>query len=63
MYNETLSFIEELEKNTPNDIVVLRPEYSINSFESDVKKLEDAYKHGYDIAVKNIENISKLLQE
>ncbi len=62
MYNETIDLINKIEENTPEDIVVLRPAYKLKSFESDVGVLEQTYKHGYDLAAENIDNIRNLVK-
>ncbi len=62
MYNDTIKFIEDLEKNSADDIVVIRPEYKLDSFESDVSKVKKYYWHGYDLGMKHIEKIEKLLK-
>ncbi len=61
MYNETTKFIENVEKESSENIVVLRPNFEINSFESDIKVLEKVYRHGYEVAEQNIEKIRSLL--
>ncbi len=61
MYNDTLCYIESIEAESPDDIIVIRPEYSLNSFESDIAVIEKSYRHGYDTAVKHIDTI-KFLQ-
>ncbi len=61
MYNDTISFIENLEEKKGENIVVLQPEYKLSSFESNISEIEKNYQHGYDIAEKNIESIRKLL--
>ncbi len=62
MYNKTIDFLEKLERNSPEDIIILRPEYKLNSFEKNIENLEKNYKHGYDIGIKNIEKIKKLIE-
>ncbi len=61
MYNETINFIDDMEQNKAENIVVLRPKYKLKSFESDVAILEQVYKHGYDVAKEKIEEIRKLI--
>ncbi len=61
MYNETISFIENLEKMQSENIVVIQPEYKLNSFEKDLAQIEKNYQHGYDLAVANINSILKLV--
>ena len=57
-YNETVRFCEELEKQ--GKALILRPEFSLESFEKDVDKLKANYNHGYDSATKRINDIKKL---
>ncbi len=60
MYNDTIDFIDNLEEKTPENIVVIRPEYKLSSFESDVAVIEKSYWHGYELGTKNIEKIKAL---
>ncbi len=62
VYNETIQFIEHLENHSPEDIVVLQPSYSLNSFEKNVDTLEQTYNHGYEVGAKNIERIASLFE-
>ena len=57
-YNETVRFCEELEKQ--GKALILRPEFSLESFEKDVDKLKANYNHAYDLATKRINDIKKL---
>ncbi len=59
-YNETISFIEELEKR--GEIVVIRPENPIDvgRLSSDEARLEALYDEGYRLAQNAIEKIAKL---
>lgn len=57
-YNETVRFCEELEKQ--GKALILRPEFSLESFEKDVDKLKANYNHGYELATKRINDIKKL---
>ena len=57
-YNETVRFCEELEKQ--GKALILRPEFSLESFEKDVDKRKANYNHGYDLATKRINDIKKL---
>ncbi|SHO45144.1 patatin-like phospholipase family protein [Anaerocolumna xylanovorans] len=59
MYNETVAFCEELERE--GKAVILRPEYTVESMEKDLAALERNYKHGYDMAMNHIDEIKKLL--
>lgn len=59
MYNETIEFCEELEKQ--GKAVILRPEYPIGSMEKDLDTIEKSYRHGFDMAVNKIKEIENLL--
>lgn len=61
MYNETVKFCEELEKS--GKAVILRPdaERSIDSFEKDVEKIKDSYSHGYEMTIRKLDEIKRLL--
>lgn len=59
-YNETVSFCEGLEKN--GKAIIIRPAYSINSFEKDIPTLEKTYQHGYDLAKQYLTEIKNLFQ-
>lgn len=60
MYNDTVCFCEHLAEKRPEDTVLLRPREPINSFESDVGRLTDAYEQGYRMAVANLGRIRAL---
>ncbi len=60
VYNDTVCFCEQLAKKRPHDTVLLRPDYAINSFEKSVPKLEQAYWHGYSMAVSRMDEIRAL---
>ncbi len=59
LYNETVAFCEELEKE--GKAAILRPEYPLGSLEKDTNVLEKNYQHGYDLAMKNMKQIQGLL--
>lgn len=59
MYNETVAFCEELEKQ--GKAVILRPEYPIESLEKNLDTIEKNYRHGYDMAVSKLKEIKKML--
>ncbi len=61
MYNQTIDYIEELEKNDSKNNLVIRPEYKLNSFEDDVNELEKTYLHGYKVGMKSLDSIKKNL--
>lgn len=60
-YNETVAYCEQLERD--GKAIILRPtqEVQIDSFEKDLQKIEKIYQFGYDLAMKNIESIKRLL--
>lgn len=60
LYNETVQFCEQLEKE--GKAIVFRPtkEKGIDSFEKDLDKIHIAYQHGYDMATENIDKIKSL---
>ncbi len=62
-YNDSLSYIEELEAS--GDIVVIRPKKPIvvGRLESNTKKLEDFYQEGYDCASEAISKIRELTEK
>lgn len=60
-YNRALELCEE--QSLLGNAVILRPEYSINSLESDFSQLEKAYRHGYDVCNAQIDAIRSLFQE
>ncbi len=62
MYNETIDYIENLVKTESENIVVIQPEYKLSSFEKDMNQIEKNYRHGYELAEKNIERIRKLMK-
>jgi predicted patatin/cPLA2 family phospholipase len=59
IYNETVAYCEELERQ--GKAVVLRPSYPLDSMEKDTGILENSYRHGYDMAINNIEKIRRLV--
>lgn len=59
-YNEMVKRCEQLEKE--GKIMILRPNYPLNSFESDVKKLETAYWHGYRMTKEKMKKIKRFLE-
>ena len=60
MYNETVCFCDHLAAYRPRDTVLLRPLGPINSFESDVTRLENAYWEGYRLAEARMDEIKRL---
>ncbi len=61
MYNDELDYCNRLEKE--GRAVILRPteDVQIGSFEKDLGKIKRVYQFGYDLAVKNMDEIKKLL--
>lgn len=60
-YNEVVETCEKLEKE--GKAMILRPNYRLNSFESDVHKLEASYWHGYRMTRERINRIRRFLEE
>lgn len=60
MYNETVEFCEELERE--GRAVILRPEYPIESLEKDLDTLKQNYRHGYDMAMSRMDDIKSILE-
>lgn len=57
-YNETVKFCEQLESE--GKVLILRPEYNLDSFEKDINKLKSSYDHGYNLTINNLSEIKKL---
>ena len=57
-YNETVKFCEQLESE--GKVLILRPEYNLDSFEKDINKLKSSYEHGYNLAINHLSEIKKL---
>lgn len=57
-YNETVKFCEQLESE--GKVLILRPEYNLDSFEKDINKLKSSYEHGYNLTINHISEIKKL---
>ena len=60
MYNETVAYCEQLERE--GKAVILRPtkEVQIDSFEKDLEKIDKIYRYGYEETVKNLEKIKEV---
>ncbi|MGL5616392.1 MAG: patatin-like phospholipase family protein [Sarcina sp.] len=60
LYNETVAYCEELERQ--GKAIILRPseEESVESFEKDVVKLREAYENGYKLGLSKIDEIKTL---
>jgi len=59
-YNETVKMCEELAKD--GLAMIIQPNFKINSFEKDVRKLEKAYWHGYRMTKEKMKNIKRFLE-
>ena len=57
-YNETVKFCEQLENE--GKVLILRPEYNLDSFEKDINKLKSSYNHGYNLTINHLSEIKKL---
>lgn len=62
LYNETVKFCEELEKQGKAIIIRPREDQAIESFEKDIEKLKKGYKDGYNMALERIDEIKSLLK-
>jgi predicted patatin/cPLA2 family phospholipase len=58
-YNEAVKYVEQLAKD--GKAMILRPNHLLNSFESDVRKLEMAYWHGYRMTKEKMKKIKRFL--
>ncbi len=59
-YNEAVAFCEELARE--GKALILRPNHPLNSFESDVRKLEMSYWHGYRMTKEKMKKIKRFLE-
>ncbi|MFR4230076.1 patatin family protein [Clostridium sp.] len=57
-YNETVKFCEQLESE--GKVLILRPEYNLDSFEKDINKLKSSYEHGYNLTINHLSEIKKI---
>ena len=62
LYNSTVKFCEELERE--GRAIIIRPTYegAIDSFEKDITKLHAAYDLGYNITIENLDKIKSLFK-
>lgn len=60
-YNEQVKFCEELARE--GKAMIFRPNHLLNSFESDVRKLEMAYWHGFRMTKERMNKIKKFIGE
>ncbi|HAP19752.1 MAG TPA: patatin family protein [Lachnospiraceae bacterium] len=58
-YNEVVKFCAELVKE--KKAIIIRPNHLLNSFESDVRKLEMSYWHGYRMTKEKMKRMKKFL--
>ncbi len=58
-YNKIVRLCEQWERE--GKVMILRPNYLLNSFESNVQKLETAYWHGYRMTKKKMKRIRRFL--
>lgn len=59
-YNEAVQYCEKLARE--GKAMIIRPNHLLNSFESDVRKLEMAYWHGYRMTKERIKKIKQFIQ-
>ncbi len=60
LYNEAIKECEELEKE--GKIMIIRPNHPLNSFESDIRKIEMSYWHGYRMTKEKMKKIRRFLE-
>lgn len=60
MYNETVRFCEQLEREGKAIILRPREDQAIDSFEKDVDVLRQAYTNGYNMAIERLDDIKSL---
>ncbi len=58
-YNKIVRLCEQWERE--GKVMILRPNYLLNSFESNVQKLETAYWHGYRMTKEKMKRIQRFL--
>ena len=59
IYNKQIEFCNELEKR--GKAIIFRPEYKLDSFESDNKVLRDNWQMGYDMGKKRAEEVRNFI--
>ncbi|WP_332645609.1 patatin-like phospholipase family protein [Lysinibacillus sp. 54212] len=59
-YNRTLSYVEGLEKE--GRAFIFRPDYSLNSFEKNIGRMNETYQMGYDQTMKQLDAFTKFIQ-
>lgn len=60
-YNETVKYCEALAKE--GKAMIIRPTHPLDSFESDVRKLEMAYWHGYRMTKEKMSRIKRFIEK
>lgn len=60
-YNETVKYCEALVKE--GKAMIIRPTHPLDSFESDVRKLEMAYWHGYRMTKEKMSKIKRFIEK
>lgn len=60
LYNETIAFCEQLEKN--GQALIIRPSQPIHSFEKDIIKLKAAYDDGFQQTLERIDEIREIIE-
>lgn len=62
LYNDTVKYCEQLERE--GKAIIIRPtiEQAIDSFEKDINKIRVAYNHGYQAALNKIKEIKELAE-
>lgn len=58
-YNETVKYCEQLARE--GRALIIRPNHLLNSFESDIRKLEMSYWHGYRMTKEKMKRIRRFL--
>ncbi|MNE44377.1 Patatin-like phospholipase [compost metagenome] len=58
IYNETVAFCEQLEKE--GQAIIIRPERPLRSFEKDIDTLRESSNHGYELAMARMPEIQRL---
>lgn len=60
LYNETVEYCHELAEE--GKAMIIRPNHALNSFESDVRRLEMSYWHGYRMTKEKMKKIRRFLE-
>ncbi len=60
LYNEAVQYCDELVKE--GKALILRPNHLLNSFESDIRRLEMSYWHGYRMTKEKMRRIKRFLE-